>query len=50
LRLGDILFDCSKNRITVETLSLLIALARQASLAQKVGQFSQVPNRGRAFA
>jgi hypothetical protein len=28
LRLGDILFDYSKNRITEETLSLLIALAR----------------------
>jgi glucose-6-phosphate isomerase len=36
LRLGDILFDYSKNRITEETLALLLALARQANLAQKI--------------
>ncbi len=35
LRLGDILFDYSKNRITDKTLSLLMDLARQADLAQK---------------
>jgi len=33
LRLGDILFDYSKNRITEQTLSLLLELARQADLA-----------------
>ncbi len=32
LRLGDLLFDYSKNRINDETVSLLIALARQAEL------------------
>jgi glucose-6-phosphate isomerase len=36
LRLGDILFDYSKNRITEKTLSLLIDVARQANLAQKI--------------
>jgi glucose-6-phosphate isomerase len=36
LRLGEILFDYSKNRITEETRSLLIGLARQANLAQKI--------------
>jgi glucose-6-phosphate isomerase len=36
LRLGDILFDYSKNRITQETLSLLFDLARQANLADKI--------------
>jgi len=36
LRLGDILFDYSKNRITEKTMSLLIDLARQAHLAQKI--------------
>jgi glucose-6-phosphate isomerase len=36
LKLGDILFDFSKNRITEKTLSLLIDLARQANLAQKI--------------
>ena len=36
LRLGDILFDYSKNRITQETISLLIELARQADLAAKI--------------
>ena len=36
LRLGDILFDYSKNRITEKTLSLLIDLARQANLARKI--------------
>jgi glucose-6-phosphate isomerase len=33
LRLGDILFDYSKNRITEETMRLLFDLARQADLA-----------------
>jgi glucose-6-phosphate isomerase len=32
LRLGDILFDYSKNRITAETIQLLLALAHQADL------------------
>ena len=32
LRLGDILFDYSKNRVTGETLELLVSLARQAGL------------------
>jgi glucose-6-phosphate isomerase len=32
-RLGDILFDYSKNRITEKTMQLLFALARQANLA-----------------
>lgn len=32
LRLGDILFDYSKNRITVETMALLVSLAHQAGL------------------
>ena len=36
LRLGNILFDYSKNRITQETISLLIELARQADLAAKI--------------
>jgi len=36
LRLGDILFDFSKNRITDETMQLLFALARQANLAQSI--------------
>lgn len=34
LRLGEILFDFSKNRITEKTMRLLIDLARQAHLAQ----------------
>jgi glucose-6-phosphate isomerase len=34
LRLGDILFDFSKNRITAETMRLLFDLARQADLAR----------------
>ena len=34
LRLGDILFDFSKNRITEKTLPLLCDLARQADLAR----------------
>ncbi|MBE2221067.1 MAG: glucose-6-phosphate isomerase [Anaerolineae bacterium] len=33
---GDILFDYSKNRITEETLSLLLALAEQADLKAKI--------------
>jgi glucose-6-phosphate isomerase len=36
LRLGDILFDFSKNRITDKTLQLLFGLARQADLKQKI--------------
>jgi len=36
LRLGDILFDYSKNRITEKTVGLLIELARQAGLAEKI--------------
>ncbi len=36
LRLGDILFDYSKNRITGETMSLLFDLARQANLAGRI--------------
>jgi glucose-6-phosphate isomerase len=36
LRLEDILFDYSKNRITEKTIELLIELARQAGLAEKI--------------
>src|SRR5512136_1083452 len=36
LRLGDILLDYSKNRITAETMALLLDLARQARLAGKI--------------
>ena len=36
LRLGNILFDYSKNRITEETMSLLLDLARQANLSDKI--------------
>jgi glucose-6-phosphate isomerase len=36
LRFGDILFDYSKNRITAETISLLLDLARQAGLAEMI--------------
>ena len=36
LQLGDILFDYSKNRITEKTVSLLLDLARQAGLADKI--------------
>ena len=36
LRLGDILFDYSKNRITEKTVSLLFDLARQANLAGSI--------------
>jgi glucose-6-phosphate isomerase len=36
LRLRDILFDYSKNRITEETMSLLLDLARQANLATHI--------------
>ncbi len=36
LRLGDILFDYSKNRITEKTNELLIDLARQAGLAENI--------------
>ena len=35
LRLGDILFDYSKNRITEKTVSLLMQLAREANLGEK---------------
>ena len=36
VRLGDMLFDYSKNRITRETMSLLLDLARQEGLEQKI--------------
>ncbi len=36
LRIGDILFDYSKNRITERTMELLSALAEQAGLAQAI--------------
>jgi glucose-6-phosphate isomerase len=36
LRLGDILFDYSKNRIIEETMGLLMDLARQADLVAKI--------------
>ncbi|MFN8487773.1 MAG: glucose-6-phosphate isomerase [Caldilineaceae bacterium] len=36
LRFQDILFDYSKNRITSETIPLLLALARQAKLADAI--------------
>ncbi len=36
LRLGDILFDFSKNRMTPRTMSLLCALAEQAGLRQQI--------------
>jgi glucose-6-phosphate isomerase len=36
LRIGDILFDYSKNRVTQETMRLLFDLARQANLADKI--------------
>ncbi len=36
LRLDEILFDYSKNRVTSETLSLLFALARQAGLSARI--------------
>jgi len=36
LRLEDILFDYSKNRITGKTVELLIELARQTGLAEKI--------------
>ncbi|MEJ2292152.1 MAG: glucose-6-phosphate isomerase [Deinococcales bacterium] len=36
LRLDDILFDFSKNRITEETVQLLLALARQAGLEDRI--------------
>ena len=35
LHLGDILFDYSKNRITEQTMSLLVELAQQAGLAEQ---------------
>ncbi len=38
LRLGDLLFDYSKNRITDETLGLLVALAGQAGLPAVIGR------------
>jgi len=37
LQLDDILFDYSKNLITAETLDLLLDLARQSGLADKIG-------------
>ncbi|MDD2201389.1 MAG: glucose-6-phosphate isomerase [Firmicutes bacterium] len=36
IRLGDLLFDYSKNRITDETMSLLFDLAKQARLAEAI--------------
>jgi len=36
LRLGEILFDYSKNRITVETVLLLLELAKQANLSRRI--------------
>jgi len=36
LRLGDLLFDYSKNRITAETMRLLIALAEQAGVRGEI--------------
>ena len=36
LQLGDILLDYSKNRITAETMALLLDLARQANVAGKI--------------
>ena len=36
LQLGDMLFDYAKNRITEETISLLVELARQANLSAKI--------------
>ena len=36
LRLDDILFDFSKNRITADTLKLLLDLANQANLREKI--------------
>ena len=35
LRIGEILFDFSKNRITERTMGLLIDLARQSDLGQR---------------
>jgi glucose-6-phosphate isomerase len=36
LQVGDILFDYSKNRIAEETMSLLMDLAREANLAERI--------------
>ncbi len=36
LRFGDLLFDYSKNRITTETMQLLLDLAQQAQLEQAI--------------
>jgi glucose-6-phosphate isomerase len=36
LRLGDILFDYAKNRITTQTMALLVDLAQQARLAEAI--------------
>lgn len=36
LRFGDILFDYSKNRITHQTMALLLDLVRQANLEQRI--------------
>ena len=43
LRLGDILFDYSKNRITEKTLALLFDLARQAGPGAKDRSHVQRP-------
>ncbi|HVU14577.1 MAG TPA: glucose-6-phosphate isomerase [Phototrophicaceae bacterium] len=36
LKFNDILFDYSKNRVTAKTMSLLLDLARQANLSQRI--------------
>jgi glucose-6-phosphate isomerase len=36
IQLGDLLFDYSKNRITAQTMALLIALARQEGVPEKI--------------
>ena len=36
LHLGDILFDYSKNRITEQTMKLLVELARQVKLGDRI--------------
>ncbi len=36
LRLGELLFDYSKNRITEKTMDLLVQLAQQAGLAERI--------------
>jgi len=44
LRLGDLLFDYSKNRVTAETMRLLMKLAREAQLERSIEEmFSGAP-------